>query len=390
MKFFVAGMVSCGNLGDDLLSKVLVDRITLQYPNSEIGILVGEEINSLNYLHPEQVQKFLLPRKNNPKEYFERRQKIKNFIQESDVFIVGGGGLMQDTHFFFNIHRWLKYRYDKRKIRTFLLGIGIGPIRFKISSLYMKELLKDFNLLQVRDIHSQHQLGALGFKSEVFPDIVNGTKPYYLSESKKKEDSKKNVLGCSIRPWNDLSLEKTASLINKIVLSKEVSEVVFFVFENSTLDHEEEEYAKRLSKILEERSVKTRIFTYNKDSVELFFNSFAGVTLALASRFHANILWQKLQIPTIPISYAPKVKSLFREFGGEAYEAKDLYSVENISDCFQLISFDKDYNLPNFEHFQGESFSNFNFVLVKMVSVMDFVMSSSYSLVLRFKKILKW
>lgn len=389
MKFFVAGMASCGNLGDDLLSKVLVDSITLKYPNSKIGILVGEEVNSLDYIHPDQVQKFLLPRKNKLSEYLERRQKIKEFIKKSDVLIVGGGGLMQDTHFFFNIHRWLKYRYDKRNIRTFLLGIGVGPFRFKTSSLYMKELLKDFNLLQVRDEHSQRQLRILGFKSEVFPDIVNGTRPYYFPECKNGNTIKK-ALGCSIRPWKDLSLEKTAGLINKIVVNKEVSEVVFFVFENSTLNQEEEEYAKRLSKILEERSVKTRIITYNKDSIELFFNSFSDVTLALASRFHANILWQKLQIPTIPISYAPKVKSLFRELGGQAYEAKDLYSVENISDCFQLISFDKSYNLPNFEHFQGESFSNFNFVLVKMVSAMDFIMSSSYSVVLRFKKIINW
>ena len=58
---------------------------------------------------------------------------------------------------------------------------------------------------------------------------------------------------------------------------------------------------------------------------------------AIASRYHANILWHKLNIPTIPISYSPKVQSFYEESGGKSYNAKDLYNCTNLVEIFQNI-----------------------------------------------------
>ena len=382
MRYFISAMAGCGNLGDDLISKVLVDNILSQDEEAEIGVLSGNEKNGFGYSNPSKVQLYLMPRKNNPFKYFKRINMIKKFIRKSDVFVVGGGGLFQDTHSFFNNHAWIKYRYGKKKLIACGLGIGVGPFKHKNSLNYLKQTLQDFNFIQVRDDHSIKELKQLNLSPVLSSDIIKGNEIYYLDKQTVKGDKK---LGCSIRPWKDLSFEKTSELIVRLSKSNGIKEVIFFVFEHSQDSDDERRYALRLLESMEKSSIKARVATYNMDSIDSFLLDFSGVSHAIASRYHANILWQKLKVPTIPISYAPKVRSLYEENDGRAFTASELYSSQDLKNCFQTIPIENDYSLPDFKKYEQKGYSQKSLFLVKIIDFLDFISSSFNSILIRLK-----
>lgn len=83
-----------------------------------------------------------------------------------------------------------------------------------------------------------------------------------------------------------------------------------FVFENSIASSEEYDFAVEISKFIHRSH---EIYTYGRD--ENIFEKLCEVDYAIASRYHANIIWQKIGVPVIPIPYAPKVYSLYLSSG---------------------------------------------------------------------------
>ena len=96
MNVFISAMSGEGNLGDDLISTVLVNKIAEKYPNAHFGILKGEETNWFGY-NTSNITYLDIPRKKGINAYWGRIKSIRSFVSESDVLIVGGGGLLQDV-----------------------------------------------------------------------------------------------------------------------------------------------------------------------------------------------------------------------------------------------------------------------------------------------------
>lgn len=332
MNILIIAMPGCGNLGDDLISEILQKAVLKKYPNAKLGLVCGE--SSMFYCAPSAI-KLYIPR-NIPGKLFRRVGIIKDFARKSDLVLIGGGGLFQDTHNYYTIHSYLHWIFFAH-CPVSCVGIGVGPINYKKNITYLYKVLNREGVsIQLRDNESYSLLKQIGLnRIELSCDIVEGS-----SLNLKKKSTGRSVLGCSIREWPDLDVDRVVQFINIIIEKNGIEEVIFFAFEHKNDSQNEYLFLKRIASQL---AHKTVVYAYGKD--ERFFEELCSVNLAIASRYHANIIWQKLGIPVIPIPYAPKVYSLYSKCGidlknSSSFDMNTQFISIDIKDCYQLPEID--------------------------------------------------
>jgi polysaccharide pyruvyl transferase WcaK-like protein len=346
MRIFIVGMPGEGNLGDDLISALLIPEVLKRWPGSQIGLLHGGNSNPFISQETKDVYLIAPPRRSNWRTFFLRSEAIQAFVKDIDLMLVGGGGLFQDSHYPLVIHQWMRYGFQMKRNQfpVWAVGVGFGPLEKRFSKWYLKKVLKRLSVIQVRDIGSQRLVKSLGFQTCVAPDIVAGS-DLGQTPFTRDEASVRNTLGCSIRPWPGLEFDEVVDLVASVCREHHM-QAALFVFEhaepNNTLEYD---YAVRLSAALQERNIESEVFCYQKDPMDKFAKAFSSVSLAIASRYHANILWQKLNVPVLPISYAPKVRRLYEENGGSAIPV-DQIGVQQAVKMFQRIPMQPVYDLP--------------------------------------------
>lgn len=341
------GMPGAGNLGDDLISVMLARHLWQKWPTAKLSILCADHDIPITYLNPEQVRFLPMSRLRSWSEYIERKRAIQESARTADLILIGGGGLFQDSHYRFTVHKWLREAvgtsYKKNPVAT--AGVGVGPLNHKFSVYYLKKALARFSTIQVRDVKSAEIVTGLGYQATIAPDIVLGTS---LTGTPFKIDTQQEpVLGCSLRPWPGLNFEALINLIATVAKRNQFT-VRLFVFEHAEPHNtSEHEYAQQVAQALAQESVSTEIFCYGQVPIEQFASAFNQVSLAIASRFHANILWQKIGVPTLPIAYAPKVRSLYEERGGQVLSVMlDDLQAGSEKALFQTIDIQEVYELP--------------------------------------------
>ena len=374
---FIVAMPGAGNLGDDIISSILVKKYQDKYPSAKIGILTNLEKNHFGY-NSLNVVLFKKPRLLKPN-YYSNKNKIKKFIKNADMLIIGGGGLLQDTHFLFTSHRYIRYIfYTKPSCVKHLISVGVGPIKSRLTKFYLKFQLSLFDYIGLRDQESIYQIKKFGYKSNICPDVVMGCdiKEFFPPIKENKG------VGVSIRPWGQMDDSKLVNLI-KNCFNRFKEPIFLFVFEYSKDNVLEYEYAMKIQKILSIDKIESQIFVYNLSSNQIFLKAFRSVKYAIAVRFHANVLWQKLNVRTMPISYAPKVTSMYKKFDIEAFNFEN-YNPDKPS--FFGLEIDDKFVLPDFLNAKKVTF--LNKLIFIIYDIMEFIYNVYYSSQNRYKRII--
>jgi polysaccharide pyruvyl transferase WcaK-like protein len=341
MKIFISAMPGCGNFGDDLIFKLLHREINRSFEGAEIGYLCGNAGVSV-FAGLRNSVPLLFPIKSNLKSYYTRKKKIIDFVRSCDLIYVGGGGLFQDSHHPFTIHFFLKW-IQYAKCPLVITGVGVGPINYKHNFFYLKRVLRLKGVLtQVRDSESHSILKCLEINNLSYNcDIVEGCDLLNMTLPQVSEVSQKRILGCSIRPWGGLSVQDVADLIVRLIREQSIDHTKFFVFEYG--EDNLSEYVFQMKVIEAMGDYSSEILVYNGDLD--FLRELGSVNIAIASRYHANIIWQKLNIPVIPIAYAPKVSSLYSKFGFRALTIEELF-LKKLDYDFHRLYLEDEYFLP--------------------------------------------
>jgi len=129
---------------------------------------------------------------------------IVQAIKSTDIFIFGGGGLIQDDSSIFNIlcqiyKIWLATIFGKT---TFFFGLGVGPVKFFANRLLLKTLNnKNIRHITVRDEVSRITLGkcsrGLLEKTSVTMDTVIN---FPLHETSNNNRETRNI-GIALKDW---------------------------------------------------------------------------------------------------------------------------------------------------------------------------------------------
>lgn len=334
---FIIGMPGCGNLGDDIISQLLVKNISEVYLPKNIYVLSGNSIikypfvNSNIHIIQNNSNKNIL-------NFILSSNKIKTIVNNSDLIVIGGGGLFQDQHYFFTIYNYLKYLAFSKNAKAIVFGVGIGPLKKRFNKKLLKMFLETTKNLfvQLRDPQSEQLLLKIGIKinSKIGADIIEGSSIEELYTLLKIDSLKKeNCLGCNIRPWSNIEINGLADFIEEKQKLLFLDSIKLFVFENLNNNNSEKIFLYKLKQKLEEKKLLCSIFIYNETENSVFFNNFFSVKYAIASRLHANILWQKFSIPTLPIPYSDKIMQFYiknKIFISKNYDINKFVSIPNI------------------------------------------------------------
>lgn len=143
VRLLVAGYAGCGNLGDDAILSGLIAHLQTEHPEVRLTALTGSPARD--------TRRFGIPCR-------DRRWLPSVFFSmlRADVFLLGGGSLLQDG----TSRRSLAYYLTLLKLarlahcRTGTLAVGLGPLRTPFSLRAVLKALDKCDILTLRDAES--------------------------------------------------------------------------------------------------------------------------------------------------------------------------------------------------------------------------------------------
>jgi polysaccharide pyruvyl transferase CsaB len=319
MKLLLAGYYGSANVGDEAILEALSYRLLKDIQNVEITVISADPESTAEKYWVNGVPKNSL-------------FKIINAMRKCDAFVLGGGGLLQDTT---SLKSLLYYLFLIRLSkflgkRTILLGQGIGPLKNKRITSWA---LKGVDLITVRDEASAKlliEIGAHPKRIVVTSDIAlllepiakDKAKRYLFSEGIIKEREK--LVAVSLRaPVKDIKgLEVKLAEVLDIISGINAAQIVFIPFKP-----EDTEYIAKVSKHMK-HPFKILSGAYSPSELMGIISCFDAL---IGMRLHSLIFAARTDVPYFAVSYDPKVET-FAKLTGAGCENIDRFEEDRVID----------------------------------------------------------
>ncbi|MDO4793618.1 MAG: polysaccharide pyruvyl transferase CsaB [Filifactor alocis] len=329
-KLLLSGYFGFNNMGDEAILKGLIDGILREVEDPDIVVLSS---------NPEfTLEKYA----DYPVRAINRMDlvKIGREMKTADLFVSGGGSLLQDVTssrsllYYLGLLSLAKTVYKKK---TMIYSQGIGPVNKEANKNWVRRILNKVDLINVRDKNSKKTLEDIGITRDILvtADTVLGMTPPSKEGGKKLLSEMGAVegrtnLAISLRTWKDKDahIEKEISfLIEKLL---ETGEYNIFL-----LPFHFNEDMKLISKIHANLGEKKKdVYVITQDLYVDDYLSFMGnMDIVVAMRLHGLIFSTLMGAVPIGISYDPKVDSFLQEIRSEdivsvqTFASQDLYDM---------------------------------------------------------------
>ncbi len=244
--------------------------------------------------------------------------KIRSEMKKSRLFIFGGGSLIQDV----TSDKSLWYYLYILKIAlschlpVMLYANGIGPVNRPKNREKVKEILNQVNLITLRDNDSYEEVKKMGVVNEAvvtadpaltIDGIGSDEARWILKEAGVDENEK--ILGISIRNWKGCGTDFWSSLAQGIdEVCKRHSLTPVFV----PLKHPED---ITVSSVIADK-MKTKSYILRRTcTAEEIVGVIGECEMVAAMRLHSMIYATAAGVPSIGISYDPKVSGFVKYIG---------------------------------------------------------------------------
>lgn len=303
-KIVISGYYGFSNAGDEAILWSLIEQLRKVKSDIEITVLSNQ---------PEKTAY----------DYGVRAVKRNDFIEiikllkRSDIFINGGGSLLQDVTSSKSLYYYLILTDLAKRMGliTALYSNGVGPINSPFNRYLTKRVLEKIDFLSVRDEDSRSFLKDMGIRKK---DICLTADPALILEPALEERGKdiliiegidieniNSLVGISVRPWIHNYREAFARFSDFISRELE-SEILFIPF------HGEDDIEESLEiiKLMDERAhiIKGRYNPKELMSIIKRLNLLVGV------RLHSLIFAAAVGTPFCGLSYDPKIDGFLKMF----------------------------------------------------------------------------
>lgn len=305
-KIYFYGYYGFKNIGDDVFC-VVADWICNNIWENVKGVFVGQSLPKLSN-HTETYSFY--------NENIVKIFKFINLFRADKIIYFGGSSLHSKPRGLIDIQRYLnKYEFFYNKLGA--IGISIGPFKSKEDRNFIREFLKKFSFICVRDYESLKILEEIGISnkssfcfdpailiSDVFPNL----------KEKRCREHKKVKLAISLCHYEryvggDLEKEKEReaaieSFLDEIIeTNKNISEIAFFIFNGNEFVGDEEITKYFYNKYKDK--IKANLVEYTPDT-EKFCQELNSCDIIFGVRLHSGILAYALKIPFILVEYHKK------------------------------------------------------------------------------------
>jgi polysaccharide pyruvyl transferase CsaB len=310
MKALICGYYGKGNAGDEAILTALLQML----PNEiEPIILSNDPLETKNRYQVQAVDS-------------RSFREILSALRHVDLFIWGGGSLLQDVSSLASplYYLGLMALSTQMGLITIAWAQGIGPLNHFLTKLVTKQVLKKVKRISVRDIGSLDLLKSWNLDAVLALDPVWALQSNFVQNFSNLQGPK---VAINLRPHEDLSLQRISQLATGLNLFAKATHtslllVPFQVSQDLPIAH-------RLSDLIE---VPHEIVQIN-DPRELK-GIFREIDMLIGMRYHSLIMAASEGSRAFALSYDPKVDRLMEQVGIPGWKINEIpSSPEEISDA---------------------------------------------------------
>ncbi len=306
----ISGYYGFDNSGDDAILKAIIDDMQSMAKDIDIVVLSKDPEKTKKMYGVESINRFNF-------------LKIAKTLKNSDLFISGGGSLLQDV----TSSRSLWYYLATMKLASILnkpymvYANGIGPIDGKLNRDLTRKVLNKAAYITLRDEESKKFVEDLGVKNKklkVTADPVFTLKASSNSRVKEiftKEDIpvNKNLIGISIREWkNNKNVIDVITQVIKYIKSEYDVDILLI-----PMHYPEDLYISE--EIISKIDGNYVHVLKSRYSVEEIMGVIEKLDIILAMRLHALIYAATQEVPIVGLIYDPKVLGLLKSLAIDEY-----------------------------------------------------------------------
>ncbi len=327
----ICGYHGFSNSGDEALLCAMIDIIRKKCKDTHITVLS---------IHPDSTAKLY----NVDSIYRYNLFKINKLFKKTDLFIFGGGSLIQDITSSRSLYYYLAILKLalKNKVKVMLYGNGIGPLCKKKNRLAARKCLNKVNLITLRDDMSDKLLSEIGVTE---PRILITADPAFtlqfenicppvelLSRAGLASGAKYAVIAA--RPWKNTASDYAATLA---AFCDELSEKYGILPLFVPMQPKEDVPFSRtvISKMRTEGYIIDEAINIDK-----VFALIAGSELTVGMRLHTLIYATTLGVPVIALSYDPKVTAFMQSINQPLCADAQNISVKELSEMLEELMSD--------------------------------------------------
>lgn len=292
-KIVISGYYGFNNLGDEAVLAGITSLLKKKEKDIKITVLSAEpqktaELYNLNAVSRTSVFQILA------------------VLAEADLFISGGGSLLQDITGSFSVPYYLGLAWlaKMQGTKTVYYAQGTGPLSRKWSQKLTALTLNRFELLGVRDQGSLELLEAIGVKKEIELTVDPVFALYDPINNNRQQIKGEIEVGISVRPWSVDYISELAAALNQFAEKKNIKYILFPMHQGA-----DEKVSRQLKNRLEAESEIRDLPAVPEEALK----SFSQLDLFVGVRLHSLIFALLNQIPLLALSYDPKIEGLMSE-----------------------------------------------------------------------------
>lgn len=325
-KILITGYIGLYNVGDEAILSGVVNSLNKYIDNANFSVVTNNP-NETKELHNVTPVFQSFKRGIGPfiKNQITKREMLQVYhaIDNCDVFILGGGELLQDLNpYNLPILLSLMYLAHKKKKKTVIYGMGAGPIESKFGKKLCKNILKNVDLITVRDKKSKIALENCGLSN-----VIQTADPAFAIDLPDKSTinnilnemnfiNRENIISATLHNLlynDDLYRKSKGAHIDLTDRRKKMANLYEYVLESdkrlmflSTVKKDRDNYVK-INKFFHNKDISIIPDYYSDVRYVLSLLSISDMLIGM--RLHSLIFATMLGIPFIPISYCEKVKN---------------------------------------------------------------------------------
>ena len=334
VKIMISGYYGFNNTGDEAILKSMVRAFKKKIPQIEITVLSQSPLQTSQTYQVKAINRLHLI-------------DIIRWLRDTNLFISGGGGLLQDsTGKGWSILYYLGLILVAKifKVPVMIYAQGIGPVNKQINKKLIKWILNKVDLITVRDNFSKELLENLGVMK---PSIYVNSDPVFLLKKKNIDHTIDNypyiqglnkscdhpLVGISVREYesNGSDSKRIFAQVADYLIENYKAKIIFLPFKFDEDVHVSE-------KILSLMKNKAEVLKIKLEPEELL-SVLSRLSLMVGVRLHSIIFSSMANIPFIAFNYDPKVKYFLEDLGLSELllEIDESTSLKNIQEKIEYV-----------------------------------------------------
>lgn len=330
-KVILSGFYGARNLGDEMILRSITDCIT--EIDSSVQLQIAAE-------SPARVES------SHGLQSFDRKnhEVAAYHVKTSSAVLLGGGGLWHDYTFEHGGGLSALFSGGKISIAGFgilplmgrvldlpfhVIGLGVGPLSNRDAIASVRFLASNAESIYVRDAESLELLNSIGISDE---SVISAPDVVYAVDLKSKNlldteelnalrDEAYVVLGINLRPWAKVNMARVVEEVAAAVLDlsdlcasqgKKLAVIPLPMQGGESLDIS---VIREVGRRIKHKVDFIDLIAISELSIDLFLEILEICDVLLAMRLHASLIAHRMGVPSVGLSYDPKVRRHFDEVG---------------------------------------------------------------------------